>query len=314
MGEGDLTARAPVDSHDEIGQVARQFNRMAERLQSNFTELGSERDALRRFIADASHELRTPITALKTFTDLLQGVAATDQRAQAEFLAESAAQVRRLEWITQNLLDLSRLDAGLIQLDRQPVDLAKLSSEALAPFRPRAEEEGLTLALDVPEAAPALSVDAPRLQIALSNLLDNAIRHAAPGSTVTLSARTLDGERVALAVHNAGEAIPAEDLPHIFDRFYRTGSARQNQRSGSGLGLSIVKAIAEAHNGYVEVFSELGQGTTFRLWLPALHPAADVALLPTDERDADQPIESEPESEQGETLTVPAGPRSADED
>jgi signal transduction histidine kinase len=237
---------------------------MAERLQSNFTELGSERDALRRFIADASHELRTPITALKTFTDLLQGVAATDQRAQAEFLAESAAQVRRLEWITQNLLDLSRLDAGLIQLDRQPVDLATLSSEALAPFRPRAEEEGLTLALDVHETAPALPVDAPRLQIALSNLLDNAIRHAAPGSTVTLSARALDGERVALAVHNAGEAIPEEDLPHIFDRFYRG----RNSPTGSGLGLAIALAIVKAHGGDLSVDSG-AEGTTFTIALDA---------------------------------------------
>ena len=107
--------------------------------------------------------------------------------------------------------------------------------------------------------------------------------------------------------------VAAEATDHTFDRFYRTSNARQNQRSGSGLGLSIVRAIAEAHNGYVEVFSELGQGTTFRLWLPALRPAADVSLLPTEEPEEHEAVAPEA-VEAGETTAVPAGARSTDED
>ncbi len=114
MSSGDLAVRAPEGGLGEIGQLSYQFNRMAERLQASFTAISTERDALRRFIADASHEMRTPITALRNFIELMQGPAAADAPAQEEFLAESHQQVQRLEWITQNLLDLSRMDAGLI--------------------------------------------------------------------------------------------------------------------------------------------------------------------------------------------------------
>ena len=117
MSAGDLSVRAPVRGQDEIGQLARQFNQMAARLETSFAELAAERDALRRFIADASHELRSPITALKSFNELLQGPAASDTSATGEFLAESAVQIARLEWITANLLNLSRLEAGLVDLD-----------------------------------------------------------------------------------------------------------------------------------------------------------------------------------------------------
>lgn len=262
MGEGDLTVRAPIDSQDEIGQVARQFNRMAERLQASFQEIGAERDTLRRFIADASHELRTPITALKTFTELLQGVAATDTTAQADFLAESAAQVRRLEWITQNLLDLSRLDAGLIQLDRQSTTLTDFLNDVLAPFRPRAADQGLIFVLNTNDAPATLNIDAPRLQIALSNLVDNALKFAAPDSSITLSAQSRADNRVVLAVHNQGEPIPAEEIPLIFDRFYRG----HNSPTGSGLGLAIVHAIIKAHGGELSVTSD-NEGTTFTIVL-----------------------------------------------
>src|SRR5690606_28737522 len=117
MQAGDLTARAPVHSQDELGALARQFNRMADQLQSSFGALQQERETLRRFVADASHELRTPMTALRTFTELLQGNAGNDAASRAEFLQESQAQLARLEWITRNLLDLSRLDAGVADLE-----------------------------------------------------------------------------------------------------------------------------------------------------------------------------------------------------
>jgi len=139
MGKGDLSARAPVQSSDDIGQVAAHFNRMADGLQASFAELEAERDSLRRFVADASHELRTPITALKSFNELLAGPAANDPAAQSEFLAESAVQVERLQWITANFLDLSRLDGRLVVLDKAEYDLGDLLDEAAAPWLPNGE-------------------------------------------------------------------------------------------------------------------------------------------------------------------------------
>ncbi|RME57708.1 MAG: sensor histidine kinase, partial [Caldilineae bacterium] len=174
MGDGDLSARAQVKGEDEIGGLARQFNYMAESLQASFTELAAERDALRRFIADASHELRTPITALKTFVELLRGPAAQDPAAQAEFLAESAAQLDRLEWITANLLDLSRLDAHLVELDLEPVDAGDLLASVIAPFRPLTQDRSVEIVQEEPPGGTVLTCDRGRMEIALRNLADNA--------------------------------------------------------------------------------------------------------------------------------------------
>jgi len=150
MSSGDLSIRAPLRGKDEIGQLAGQFNLMAERLEASFAELAAERDALRRFIADASHELCTPITALKSFNDLLQGAAADDSVARAEFLAESQIQLDRLEWITHNLLDLSRLEAGLIALDVTNHDAGELIRASAATFKTLAHENHVTLSVAEP--------------------------------------------------------------------------------------------------------------------------------------------------------------------
>ncbi|HRJ45472.1 MAG TPA: HAMP domain-containing sensor histidine kinase, partial [Caldilineaceae bacterium] len=220
MGEGDLTARAPLQSSDEIGQVAASFNRMAEGLQSSFAELEAERDALRRFVADASHELRTPITALKSFNELLAGPAANDPAAQTEFLAESAVQVARLEWITANLLDLSRLDGRLVALDLADHDLAELIEEVAAPFYTLAGERGIGLTAR-PLAEPlTLTCDRVRMVMALSNLLDNGLKYCAAGDEVEIGAAK-EGGMVRLWVADSGPGIDEEEQRHIFERFYR---------------------------------------------------------------------------------------------
>ena len=150
MRGGDLSARAPVGGSGEIRQLTQQFNTMAERLEASFGALAAERDTLRRFIADASHELRTPITALKTYNELLQGSAGDEPATRAEFLGESQAQVDRLAWITQNLLDLSRLDAGLAPLALAPHDAGEIVESVAARFRTLAQTRGLTLATALP--------------------------------------------------------------------------------------------------------------------------------------------------------------------
>lgn len=260
MGAGDLSVRAKVKSRGEIGELANQFNNMAARLESSFQELADERDALRRFITDASHELRTPITALKNFNSLLLDAAKDDPQARLEFLTESQAQIERLAWITGNLLDLSRLDSGLLELDLAEQDLCEVIEGVLAPFVPLAAEKGIALSSSLPEAPCPFNCDRGRLEMAFSNLLENALKFTSQGGEVEIGLTCQEGIQV--WVRDTGVGIQPEDLPHVTERFYR---GREQAEAGSGLGLAIVKSIVEAHGGEVGVESTPGEGTTVRV-------------------------------------------------
>jgi signal transduction histidine kinase len=262
----DLSTRASIRGKDEIGQLARQLNQMAERLETSFTALAAERDALRRFIGDASHELRTPITALKSFNELLQGTASDDPAARDEFLAESAVQLGRLEWITQNLLDLSRLDAGLAALDIERHLADELVETMVAAFKALAAEKEISLALQLPANPLSLRCDRARIELALSNLLDNALKFTPRGGSVEVGAEAVD-EGVRFWVQDDGPGIDPVDQPHIFKRFYRGQGSRVG---GSGLGLAIVQSVVQAHGGRVWVESEPGAGSRFVMELPLL--------------------------------------------
>ncbi len=265
MSSGDLSVRAPVRSRDEFGQLAGQFNLMAEGLETSFKQLSEERDTLRRFVADASHELRTPITALQTFTDLLQGSAADDPQARTEFLAESQKQLARLEWITRNLLDLSRLEAGIEALNLATCDAAEITRSVGATFEPLAKEKALELVVTPPAEAVEVRCDRSRMELALSNLLHNAFKFTPTGGRVELHCEA--GDRLARWwVEDSGMGIPPEDLPHIFERFYRGVNPGVE---GSGLGLAIVHSIVQAHGGKVWAESEPGQGSKFIIELPS---------------------------------------------
>ncbi len=267
MRGGDLSARAHVRSGDEIGELAVQFNEMAEQLQTSFSELAAERDALRLFIADASHELRTPITALKTFVELMQGPAANDLEAQTEFLNESQAQLDRLSWITANLLDLSRLDAHLVQLEIEPHAADEILAAAASPFRARAQDRSIDLRVESADADLIVDCDSSRMGMALSNLIENAIKYTQDGGTVQVGASATPAG-IELWVKDNGAGIAQEDLPHIFERFYR-GHHTEVYPDGSGLGLAIVQSVVHAHGGRIEVESRPTQGSRFTIWLPS---------------------------------------------
>ncbi len=263
MEEGDLTVRAP-ETGGEIGDLSRRFNRMAARLQATFADLAAERDALRRFIADASHELRTPLTALRQFVELLQGQAGGEPDTRADFLGESQRQLDRLQWITGHLLDLSRLDGGVASLDIASHDAADLLESALAPFRPLADEREVELRLRIAEDLDAIDCDRASLEMALANLLDNALKHTPSGGTVELAGSEEAGSTL-LAVSDTGPGIDPADRDRVFERFYR-GQA-SGQQPGSGLGLAIVKSAAEAHGGSVRL--EGDSGATFVIEIPS---------------------------------------------
>jgi signal transduction histidine kinase len=264
MADGDLSARAASARKDEIGDLARQFNGMAESLESSFRDLRAERDSLRRFVADASHELRTPITSLATFNELLQGSAANDPAARREFLRESQGQLARLQWITSNLLDLSRLDAGIAGLSLGRHAAADIVESGAAGSRAAAREKNISL--NVAEVDPSLVVvcDGQRVQIALSNLVANAVKFTQPGGNVSVTV-SADNGRARFAVRDNGPGVSPEDLPLIFERFYRGKGAGCD---GAGLGLAIARSVAAAHGGSVSVQSTHGQGSTFTLEIP----------------------------------------------
>jgi signal transduction histidine kinase len=265
MSGDDLSARSLVHGKGEIGQLARQFNQMADRLETSFAELAAERDALRRFIADASHELRTPITALKTFNELLQGPAADQPSTRAEFLSESQAQLNRLERITHSLLDLSRLDAGLVHLDLADHPVGELIETATATFKNMAQEKGITLSVQEPIPQITLRCDRARFESALNNLLDNAVKFIPPGGCVEIGAEQVE-ETLRLWVQDDGPGINPDDVPHIFDRFYR---GPDSPVEGSGLGLAIVQSVVRAHGGRVSVESQPNEGSRFVIELPS---------------------------------------------
>ncbi len=267
MSAGDLTVRAHIHSNDETGQLAQQFNQMAERLQSSFAEIETERDTLRRFITDASHELRTPITALKTFNELLRNGAADDTNVRGEFLTESQTQIERLEWITQNLLDLSRLDSGFANLEVATHDAGEMLLAAAGAFRQGALDRGIALHVQTPEPPLAVRCDRARMEIALSNLFDNALKYTPAGGHISVGAASGNAAgTVTLWVENSGAGIDPADLPHIFERFYR---GKGDGAHGSGLGLALVKSVVQAHGGQVEVQNDPGQGCRFVIDLPA---------------------------------------------
>ncbi len=265
MSEGDLSARAEVSSGGEIGSLAAQFNGMAAALQASFQALAAERDALRAFVADASHELRTPLTALTTFNELLQGPAAEDSAARAEFLAESALQLDRLRWVTQNLLNLSRLDAGLVALEPADHDVGELLASTAAPFRPLAHEKNISLAICAPPLPLSLRGDRARLEVALTNLLDNALKFTLSGGQIEVGADAAEGA-LRLWVRDSGPGIPPDEQPRLFERFFRGRTSEGTV--GSGLGLAIVQSVVQQHGGRVWVEGGPGAGNRFVIELP----------------------------------------------
>jgi signal transduction histidine kinase len=269
VAEGDLSVRAE-ESHDEMGRIARSFNRMAERL-----EMADGRE--RAFLADVAHELRNPVTAIDGFAQALaDGTAQSeDDRAEAaELIRQEAARLREL------VGDLRRLT--WLELDppveRRATDLAALSATVLQRSSARAESKGISL--NAPDGSLTVSTDAELVETILVNLVDNAVRHTPRGGTVTLTCQS-EGMDVRIDVIDSGPGIAAEHLPFVFDRLYRVEPARQRtEGEGSGLGLAIVRKAAERLGGEASVTSRPGQGATFALRLPGPvvpAPAVDAA-------------------------------------
>jgi signal transduction histidine kinase len=272
LAEGDLARRVPAERAQtgglEILELSHQFNAMADQVEETMEVIRRDRDISREFLADVSHELRTPLAALRTFNELLQEKAGNDPAARTEFLEASAQQIERLDWLAQNLLELSKLDSGLVRLDLRPDDLRATILSAVEQAQVSATRRGIALTTDLPETPLVTRHDPQRLGQVLINLIGNALKFTPRGGAVQV---TLVPHRrgARIQVTDTGVGIGANELPHVFERFYRGSRANEARGSGSGLGLAIVRSIVEMHNGRVMVESRVGSGSTFTVTLPA---------------------------------------------
>ncbi len=266
FGDGDLSARAPAIGGDEVSAVAEAFNRMAGDLAARQAQLIEADRARRQLLADVSHELMTPLTAIRGYAETL----ALPQFAPPSKEGTRAVKViqeegERIERLVGDLLDLARFEAGGMLLAQESVDVGELFERVTERHAQTAEDQQVAVIVELHDEDLRLVGDPMRIEQALQNLAANALKHTPPGGVVRLGARR-DGGRVQLTVSDNGLGIPAEHLPHVFDRFYKADRSRS--QSGSGLGLSIVKAIVERHGGSVAVRSVPKVETVFEVTLP----------------------------------------------
>jgi signal transduction histidine kinase len=240
-------------------------------------EVKASRQAQRDFVANVSHELKTPLTSIQGFSQaILDGTARNGeaQRHAAQIVNDEAERMTRL---VNELLDLAKLDAGQIVMAQEPVDMGRLLRGCVEKLIPQAEKVGVELKLDL-GTLPPLSGDNDRLAQVFTNLIDNALKHTPQGGRVTVAAREVIGPpvhkgakavpRIEVSVADTGSGIPPEDLSRIFERFYQVDKSRRRKR-GAGLGLAIAKEIVQAHGGQIKAESVVGVGTKFTVMLPA---------------------------------------------
>jgi signal transduction histidine kinase len=275
FGAGDLSARAPDRGGDEIAAVASAFNTMADDLAARAKALAASDRMRRQLLADVSHELNTPVTAMRGYLETLTMPELTiDEPTRARYLSIVGDETARVERLIGDLMDLARLEGGGGTFRQDVVSVHQLFARVAERHERASAEAGVTLVTSVQSGAEAVEGDADRLEQALQNLAANALRFAPRGTEVRLRAKPA-GSRVVLSVEDQGPGIPPDHLVHIFDRFYKVDASRPFEPStqtgasgGSGLGLSIVKAIVERHGGTVTVRSRPGE-TVFDVELPS---------------------------------------------
>jgi len=259
LGQGDFSQRVQFKSKGEVGELAQAFNSMA-------SDLERAEQLKRKMVADVAHELRTPLSNLRGYLEAARDGVIKPDANTIRSLDEEASLLSRL---VDDLQELSLAEAGEMKMDYQAGDIAELINQTVAVVQTAATAKGLSVSIDLPDELPAVNIDYHRINQVLRNLLENAIAHTSQGGTITVTAGQRDSW-VEVTVTDTGEGIPAEDLPNIFERFYRVDKSRTRATGGSGLGLTITKRLVEAHGGRIEAHSELGKGSRFTFTLPVL--------------------------------------------
>ncbi len=257
IGAGDFTAKVNPAGNDEVGELVTNFNSMA-------SELSQAEERRRNLIADVAHELRTPVSDIRSYLEAIHDGLMQPTQSNLDSIYEDIILLSRL---INDLQLLALADAGELNLVYQPDNIARVINGAVVSVLPRANNKGVSLKLDLTDQLPVAEIDSQRIGQVLNNLLDNAIRHTPNGGEIIVAAQEHNGY-VEVSVSDNGEGIPAEDLPHIFERFYRVDKSRAKATGGNGLGLTIAKRLVEAHGGEITVQSEVGRGTSFTFTIP----------------------------------------------
>jgi two-component system sensor histidine kinase MtrB len=266
LAAGHLEERLRERGDDELAVLARSFNRMADSMQRQIRQLADLSRLQQRFVSDVSHELRTPLTTIRLAGDVLYDQRDTFPAATARTAELLHAQTERFELLLADLLEMSRYDAGAVQLDTDPTNLVRLVEDAISAVAPLADEKQTEIRLMAPGGYFEADVDARRVRRILQNLLGNAIDHG-EGLPIDVYVDS-DADAVAIAVRDHGIGMSQADMERVFDRFWRADPSRRRTTGGTGLGLAIAQEDAVAHGGLLDVWSEAGQGSCFRLTLP----------------------------------------------
>jgi signal transduction histidine kinase len=272
LAEGDLSARVATDGGDDLTELARDFNRMAAQLAAAAAERERQEAARRDLVVAVSHDLRTPLASLRVLTEAMADGLVDDPDTIARYLRTMRGQIGLLSGLIDDLFELAQLDAGALAFDLQRVAPGDLISDVINGLRPQADVKGVMISGSLPQSIGPVRAAPQKIERVLYNLVANAIRHTPTGGRIDLSAaHPAPGEPpdgVIFSVADTGEGIAAEDLPHVFERFYRGEKSRSRATGGAGLGLAIARGIVEAHGGRIWIESERGRGTTVRFSLP----------------------------------------------
>ncbi len=263
IASGDLSQRVPESGPEEVAELGRAFNQMAE-------ALARAEELRRNLVADIAHELRTPLTVIQgNLRAILDGVFPLE----AQEIATIYDETRLLSRLVNDLRELAQAEAGQLNLERRPVDAAELIQAAVSSFGPVASDRGIHLEAELPPDLPQAHADPDRISQVLRNLVANALRHTPKGGRVTIAAEAGPTGFITIRVRDTGSGIAPEDLPYVFERFWRADRSRARDSGGAGLGLAIARHLVEAHGGEIGVESQEGQGTTFWFTLPTVQGA-----------------------------------------
>ena len=271
LAAGQLEVRIPVKGDDVIATLARSFNGMAAAMQNQITRLAALSRVQQRFVSDVSHELRTPLTTIRLAGDVLYDQRAAFPPATARTAELLHTQIERFELLLADLLEMSRYDAGAVDMETEPTNLVRLVEDAIESVASLAESKGSDLRLVAPGGYFEAEVDARRIRRILQNLLGNAIDHG-EGKPIVIWVDS-DTNAVAIAVRDYGVGMTAAAMERVFDRFWRADPSRQRTTGGTGLGLAISLEDAALHGGWLEVWSAPGEGSCFRLTIPRVRGA-----------------------------------------
>jgi signal transduction histidine kinase len=278
IGEGKLDTRIAVESGDELEDIGAAFNMMASQLEDAFERQRDLEEARRNLIASVSHDLRTPLATMRAMVESINDGVVTEEETIGRYLRTMQGEISYLSRLIDDLFELSQIDSGTLQLRPEPTNISDLVSDALEALRPQAEQRRLRIEGAAGEQLSNVVIDVPRMQRVLYNLVQNAIRHTPLDGTVIIRAKDA-GEEIEISVEDTGEGIVGDELPHVFERFYRGDRARKRTDAGSGLGLTIAKRIVELHGGRIWAISNVGEGATFTFTVPKSTSVSEENLI-----------------------------------